>query len=375
MRTGSSVGRRLAAAVASAGLAFGLTGTMVLTTTGTAHATESPGTPCNKLGFPVENKTEGASGSDTVVVDGTTVGSITWGDRVVEWDLAEGWTIEICVKGGSTDPYEIVEAAGSGSYTHEQGISHVAWRVLTRPEEPTDGGEEPTDEPEVVTPVAPTVSPSEKCEVPGSYTIPDTAGVGYLLDGEPLAPGTYDGPEMGEITAIAVGEAVLKNPGWSYDLRVDKAAECPEEGGGVTPTEGGSVDGPRDRCPNLPGAQSAVPGGLVMVDGDCVKDKGETGTDRPGTTEGPTEGTTGPTGGATGPQTTGETTGPQVAPEPADQVLGASGGVPTAVDAGVGDRESASGVPAMLLVAGGLLLTLTATTLRARRRELGGPQG
>lgn len=177
--------------------------------------------------------------------------------------------------------------------------------------------------------VAPTVRQSEQCEQEGSYTIPATSGVQYLLDGEPVAAGTYTGPVEGTITAEASGSLPLSNPGFSFALDVDPAEECPDE---VLPTEA------EDVCPNIPGAQGSVPDGLVLEDDRCVA---------------PTD-------------------------EPTDEVLGTATAVPTAVDAGLGGPLPTSLSTADLvgrsLVGGGLVLLMMAALMQAGRLEHGAHQ-
>ncbi len=95
----------------------------------------------------------------------------------------------------------------------------------------------------VVTPVDPTVTPSDECGVEGSYAIPSTAGVQYLLDGEPIAAGTYDGPQSGTVTATALEGYRLSTTTWSYALDLAAADTCslPSTGGALAHTGGDSA--------------------------------------------------------------------------------------------------------------------------------------
>ena len=77
------------------------------------------------------------------------------------------------------------------------------------------------------TAVIPNVDQAGPCEVEGSYTIPNTTGVDYFLDGLAIPAGTYDGPASGTITAAAVGGYDLTNDGFSYGLHVAAAEVCP----------------------------------------------------------------------------------------------------------------------------------------------------
>jgi hypothetical protein len=187
--------------------------------------------------------------------------------------------------------------------------------------------------PTEATAVAPEVVQSEACEVEGSYTIPVTAGVLYLLDGEPLTAGTHDGPVSGLVTAVEVEGYVLANPDFEFELLVEPAEACPPE---VLPTEA------VDLCSNLPGDQAAVPAGYELEKGTCVK------VERPE---------------------------PKPPVEQPDEVLGTQAAVPTQVDAGLVGPTSTTGGPGnalgQTLMAAGLLLLVLAGAMQAGRRERG----
>jgi hypothetical protein len=87
-----------------------------------------------------------------------------------------------------------------------------------------------------VKPVEPTVTPSTICDVQGTYTIPATKGVVYLLDGTTIAAGTYNGPKTATITAQAKPGYLLSDPTWSYALNLPAAAVCPTQVTPVNPT-------------------------------------------------------------------------------------------------------------------------------------------
>ncbi|HET7902418.1 MAG TPA: hypothetical protein VFL59_14645 [Candidatus Nanopelagicales bacterium] len=94
----------------------------------------------------------------------------------------------------------------------------------------------------VAVPEDPTVTQSSACGVEGSYTIPATTGITYLLDGTPIAAGTYSGPVTATVSAKAAEGYTLTEPDWSFDLAVAGAAECPlPETGGTLPQTGGST--------------------------------------------------------------------------------------------------------------------------------------
>jgi LPXTG-motif cell wall-anchored protein len=97
--------------------------------------------------------------------------------------------------------------------------------------------------PTVVTPVDPTVDPSTTCGVEGSYTIPSTEGIEYLLDGVVVEAGQYDGPASGTVTARALEGFSLADSEWSFGLELP-AAESPCElpsTGGKKPQTGGKL--------------------------------------------------------------------------------------------------------------------------------------
>ncbi len=99
------------------------------------------------------------------------------------------------------------------------------------------------------TPVPPTVTPSTRCGVEGSFTIPSTTGVQYLLDGEPIDAGTYAGPRTGTITAEAEQGYRLTDSEWWFDLNLPAAEACPvitvvaPVAPVVTPSSGCGVEG------------------------------------------------------------------------------------------------------------------------------------
>ena len=82
------------------------------------------------------------SGSYTLI-DGTTViGTLDWADMTVEYDLEDGWTIDLCVKSGSKSNEEgekvtyFLGLDGEGEVSVLQEISHLQYRAtFTPPEE------------------------------------------------------------------------------------------------------------------------------------------------------------------------------------------------------------------------------------------------
>ncbi|MFN8158612.1 MAG: hypothetical protein U0R68_14440 [Candidatus Nanopelagicales bacterium] len=118
----------------------------------------------------------------------------------------------------------------------------------------------------VVTPVAPTVEPSTRCGVEGTYTIPATTGVLYLLDGEPIASGTYDGPVDGLLTVQALPGYRLSDPYWSVELVVAAAEACPTVVQPVAPTSD-----PSPRC-GVQGTYTipSTTGITYLLDGETI---------------------------------------------------------------------------------------------------------
>ena len=87
-----------------------------------------------------------------------------------------------------------------------------------------------------VTVVDPTITISEQCGVAPTFTIPATTGVTYLVDGEPIEPGTYSSPTTGTITAQAQQGYALSNSEWSFTLDLPATTACPTVVTPVDPT-------------------------------------------------------------------------------------------------------------------------------------------
>lgn len=229
-------------------------------------------------------------------------------------------TADDTVDGVEKEGYTFVvdEETGTVTFTPEEGYYLDGPETLT-----ADWTDEPC--PIEATPVEPTVVQSEECDVEGSYTIPATAGVLYLLDEEPIEPGTYAGPVAGVLTAEPVGDTILTIEDWSFDLVVEPAEVCE-----VAPTEASDV------CPNMAGPQTAVPAGYSLVDGACIADE---------------------VAGV-------ETEVPVVAP--------AAGAVPTGVNAGfVAPAEDMGSPLGLSLIVGGLMMLVAAGALQTGRLRRG----
>ncbi|MDZ7677501.1 MAG: hypothetical protein U5K29_03000 [Acidimicrobiales bacterium] len=126
-------------------------------------------------------------------------------------------------------------------------------------------------------PVEPTVTPSQQCGVEGTFEIPDTEGVQYLLDGDPIEAGIYDGPESGTLTAEAEAGYELTNSQWSFPVVLPAAIDCTE----ATPVDPQVSDAPR--C-DLPGQVHILSsqGVTYLLDGEPIE---------AGTHDGPISGT------------------------------------------------------------------------------------
>lgn len=147
--------------------------------------------------------------------------------------------------------YQVVATAGSG-YDFGDGVTTRTFGLVIAPA--TDCGTVL-----VATPVAPEVTQSSKCGVQGSYTIPTTAGLTYLLDGTAVSAGTHQGPVSGTITAKADTGWTLADPSWSFALAVTAAKACTSD---VPPAETTSTTLPKT---GLPTASLATAGALALL--------------------------------------------------------------------------------------------------------------
>jgi hypothetical protein len=86
-----------------------------------------------------------------------------------------------------------------------------------------------------VTPVAPVLTTSQACDVPGSITIASTEGVSYFFNGAPIAAGKHEGPLSGTVTAKALDGFELKGTS-SWPVSVRAADTCSKEVTPVAPT-------------------------------------------------------------------------------------------------------------------------------------------
>jgi len=233
--------------------------------------------------------------------------------------------------------------------------------------------------------VEPSVSLSGGCGLEGSYTIPDTAGVSYLLDGTPVAAGTHSGPVSGTLTAVATGNAVLTNPDFSVALSVPPAVSCPSDTE-VTPAAPTFVD---------PTCADPEAGAVLFEDTDSVHYVQQGDVTDGGTvtvTAVPKTGFTFPEGAVAswshtfpaGLVCASETSSPKPSVKPSEavktpSVKGTAAVVPTAVDAGLAtlrsDRAaSSSSLLAESLVGAGILLLASAGWLGLGRRRRGAHQ-
>ena len=112
----------------------------------------SNGTTCDKLGY---TKLDSSRGTETVEF-----GTLVWGGDTLIYTVQDGYTVDLCIKGGNEAP--LVELRGEtdgDTYTHPQAISHIGYRIVAAPE----------DTPPVVTPpvVTPPVDEDEDTDIGG----------------------------------------------------------------------------------------------------------------------------------------------------------------------------------------------------------------
>ncbi|UYN83088.1 MAG: hypothetical protein KIT89_10320 [Microcella sp.] len=60
-------------------------------------------------------------------------GSLSWDGKSVSWTINDGYTVDICVKGGNTAPHEATGETEGGGHTHGFDISHLGFRVTSVP--------------------------------------------------------------------------------------------------------------------------------------------------------------------------------------------------------------------------------------------------
>jgi len=101
---------------------------------------KSNGTTCDKLGY---TKVDRSSGS-VRLPDGA--GTISWSGSTLNYVLADGYTIELCVKGGNEVPITEFVADGEGKYVHPQGISHIGYRTAVLDETAVDDDDDDDDD-------------------------------------------------------------------------------------------------------------------------------------------------------------------------------------------------------------------------------------
>jgi hypothetical protein len=296
-------------------------------------------------------------------------------------------------------------APAAGPISLGTGTHHVVARTATGFTFPGDTtthdygtvtvGARTGDRPVHATAVEPTVTVSTQCGVGGSYTIPATPGVQYLLDGRPVAAGTYSGPVTGTVTATGLGGTVLTNPDFRYELVVPPVLQCPPGTTEVTPAA------PTFRDPTCAHPRGAR---VLYQDSDAVA-YSRTGTVGVGgtvtVTAVPRAGFTFPAGFVaswthvfpTGLVCATETSNPKPSASPTVKPAQATGtpsqrpavkgtqavAVPTAVDAGLatlkGDPASSTGtLLGASLVAAGLVLLLSGAWLGLGRRRRGDHQ-
>ena len=154
------------------GLAMGVAGVLVFGTglglmveaagAAPSSVTDERGETCDKLGY---TKFDRGSGKETIPA-----GTLSWSGDTVTFTANPGWTVELCVKGGSEDPIieltlaDMVEdPEGVFTYVHPQDISHVGWRNAVPPSSPS-----PTPTPTTTPTSTPTTTPTATPTTPTS---------------------------------------------------------------------------------------------------------------------------------------------------------------------------------------------------------------
>ena len=146
------------------GLAMGVAGVLVFGTglglmveaagAAPSSVTDERGETCDKLGY---TKFDRGSGKETIPA-----GTLSWSGDTVTFTANPGWTVELCVKGGSEDPIieltladRVEDPEGVFTYVHPQDISHVGWRNAVPPSSPS-----PTPTPTSTPTPTPTSTPT-----------------------------------------------------------------------------------------------------------------------------------------------------------------------------------------------------------------------
>ncbi len=140
------------------------------------------------------------------------------------------------------------DAAGNVNLTDEKAKSKV-FKVDC---ETTDG--------DIAIPASAPAFVDVDCNNDGSYTLPETTGVTYKVNGVAVGPGVYtvSSPTTIAITAEAALGYILDGPfSWNHNFTAPEGCEVPPD--------------PEDLCPNIEGTQAQVPAGMAIDEnGDCV---------------------------------------------------------------------------------------------------------
>ena len=92
--------------------------------------TYTNGTTCNEIGYTKPSSLDninGGTGSEVF-----TWGTFSWSGSVASWVVNPGWTVDLCVKGGSVWPLAEIDLGTyvGSTYTHPQEISHLGYRAV-----------------------------------------------------------------------------------------------------------------------------------------------------------------------------------------------------------------------------------------------------
>lgn len=119
---------RFLAAVTAAALVLGMSvggAGAAFAATPTIDPNHGAGTTCNSIGYTKPAELDNLeAGTDSATFDW---GTLSWDGNDVSWTINEGWTVDICVKGGNVGPSQFFDQVDDDSYSHSHGISHLGY--------------------------------------------------------------------------------------------------------------------------------------------------------------------------------------------------------------------------------------------------------
>ena len=252
--------RRIIAAATATVLALGMSvggaGAALATTptsgygTATVYEDSGPwtGSVTCKKAFESENATDisdNLNGASNNVNPAGTWGSLSWSGTTLSWVIAEGWTVDLCIK-GSTKAVILEGATGTSSYDFasiNNSISHVGFANATyTPPQPTsvEGSVTPT---------------AENCfDENGEILFVGDEGVVFTFQGVQYEPGD-------RATGLAAGDYTVTVGVVSDDYTLTSAASLPVTVGST------EID-----CPVEP---TSVEGSVTPTAENCFDENGE----------------------------------------------------------------------------------------------------